>query len=380
MKIVVAPNAFKGSLTGKQAAESIREGIMRACPECEVVCSPVADGGDGLSEVLTEALNGQWCETLVHNPLMENILASYGYFTQDMAVIEMALASGLSLLTDEQQDPTRTTTYGTGELILSALDRGARRIIIGLGGSATCDGGMGMAAALGFRFLDSSGIELEPTGSSLPLIHSIDTEKVDPRIAETRFEGVCDVTNPLTGKDGASHVYSPQKGADEQQVEFLDQGLVNFARVIQNQFSIDVDNIPGAGAAGGLGAGLHCFLGVKLRKGIDLVMELTGLEEKLKNSDLVITGEGQIDYQTKFNKAPAGVARLAQKHNVPCIALCGSIGERVEELYDAGFTAIFSLCSGPINLQQAMAGAHHLLSAKSEQLLRLFMLNRKTAI
>ena len=377
MKIIAAPNAFKESLTGKEAAEVIREGVLRACPACEVVCVPVADGGDGLNQIVTEALNGREYEVAVHGPLMEKIRASFGYVEEDKtAIVEMAQASGLSLLTDEQKDPTKTSTYGTGELILAALDRGANRVIIGLGGSATCDGGIGMAAALGYRFLDINGKEVKPTGGALADIHSIDSSMADPRIRSTRFQGVCDVSNPLTGKSGASYVYSPQKGADSDQVKQLDEGLVKLSRCIRNDLGVSVDNIAGGGAAGGLGAGLHCFLGAKLEKGIDLVMDLVKLEENMQGADLVITGEGQIDYQTKFNKAPAGVARLAQKYNIPCIAVCGSIGERIEELYDVGFTSVFSLCPGPISLNSAMENSHQLLAFQVEQVTRLFMVNR----
>ncbi len=377
MKIIAAPNAFKESLTGKEVAEAIREGVLRACPQCEVLCVPVADGGDGLNQIITEALGGKEYEAVVCGPLMEKQSTTYGYVEKErIAVIEMAQASGLSLLNEEQKDPTRTTTYGTGELILAALNRGATRVIIGLGGSATCDGGTGMAAALGYRFLDKGGNEIVPVGGALGDICSIDSSKVDPRIKNTRFQGVCDVSNPLTGKSGASYVYSPQKGADSEQVMLLDEGLANLSVIIQGQMGISVGDMAGAGAAGGLGAGIHCFLGAELRKGIDLVMDLVELEEKMTGADLVITGEGQIDYQTKFNKAPAGVARLAQKHNIPCIAVCGSIGERIAELHEVGLTSVFSLCPGPVTLETAMEQSHEFLACQVEQVIRVFMSNK----
>ena len=377
MKIIAAPNAFKGSLTGHEVAQAITEGVLRACPECEVVTVPVADGGDGLNQIITGALGGREYEVSVHGPLMQKHHTTYGYVASDkIAVVEMAQASGLSLLSDEQKDPTRTSTYGTGELIKAALDRGAERVIIGLGGSATCDGGIGMAAALGYRFLDINGNEVEPVGGRLGDIHSIDGSKADPRIKGTRFQGVCDVSNPLTGTSGASYVYSPQKGASSEQVGQLDEGLVNLAKRIQDDMGITVENIAGVGAAGGLGAGLYCFLGAQLEKGIDLVMDLVKLEEKMQGGDLVITGEGQIDYQTKFNKAPAGVARLAKQNDIPCIAVCGSIGERTDELYEVGFTSVFSLCPGPITLGAAMERAHALLAFQAEQITRLFLLDR----
>ncbi len=374
MKIIAAPNAFKESLSGSEAAEAIKEGVLKACPGCEVICIPVADGGDGLAEIITEALGGKEHEVVVHGPLMEKRSASFGYVEQSrVAIVEMACASGLALLANKQKDPTKTTTYGTGELILAALDKGATRIIIGLGGSATCDGGIGMASALGYRFLDDKGNDVQPVGNSLLSIHSIDTSQVDPRIHNTRFEGVCDVSNVLTGRSGASYVYSPQKGADSEQVKVLDEGLVNLAKVIQHQLGLAVDDLVGGGAAGGLGAGLYCFLNAQLQKGIDLVMDLIKLEDTLQDAELVITGEGQIDYQTKFNKAPAGVARLAKRHNIPCIAVCGSIGDRIEELYDVGFTSVFSICSGPMSLDSAMNKSYGLLVAQVEQVARVFL-------
>ena len=378
MKIIAAPNAFKGSMSANEAAEAISEGILRVIPDCEVVCVPVADGGDGLAAIATEALCGSDCLAAVHGPLMVDLQASFGYVENTgLAIIEMANASGLSLLSDNQLNPMKTTIYGTGELILAAIAKGATRIIVGLGGSATCDGGIGMASAIGYRFLDYDGKELPPIGGSLNDIHSIDNSKVSKQIRNINFEGVCDVTNPLTGVNGASHVYSPQKGADEDQVRELDAGLINLAKVVQRDLGVNVSNIAGGGAAGGLGAGLHCFLGAELRKGIDLVLDLVGLREKIKGADLVITAEGQIDYQTKFDKAPIGVARLARQNNIPCVAVCGGVGERIEELYGEGVDAVFSICSRPIELEKAMTDAREMLVDCVEQIVRLYILPNK---
>ncbi len=374
MKIVAAPNAFKGSLSASDAALAIKKGVLAAVPGCEVLCVPVADGGDGLTDVMLETLAAEPVDVDVKGPRFEVLTAALAYSQKTKtAVVEMAQASGLAILSEDLRDPTKTTTFGTGQLILKALDLGAERIIIGLGGSATCDGGIGMAVALGYRFLDLQENELEPIGESLIKIHSIDTREVDKRISLVEFQGVCDVNNPLNGRKGASYVYSPQKGATPVQVEQLDRGLKNLARVINNDLGINVDGVVGAGAAGGLGAGIYCFLGAKLEKGIDLVMSVVGLAEKLTGADLVITGEGQIDFQTRFDKAPAGVARLAQNAGIPCIALCGSIGDRINELRDIGITAVFSICKGPTSLAKAMDDSFILLAAATEESVRLFL-------
>jgi glycerate kinase len=372
MRIIAAPNAFKGSMNALEAAEAMKRGILAAVPECEVICVPVADGGDGLTEIMVQALSGALMEKNVKGPRMEACLATF-CLTEDLAVIEMARASGLALLAKDQQDPTKTSSYGTGELIAAAMDAGARRIVVGLGGSATCDGGIGMASALGYRFLAKDGRELEPIGGSLPHIDTIDTTRVDKRLSATVFEGICDVTNPLVGENGASFVYSPQKGATVAQVELLDKGLRNLADIVDRQIGIDIRHLPGAGAAGGLGGGLHAFCGAELKKGIDLVMDLVNLKEQLRGADLVLTAEGQIDYQTKFDKAPAGVARAAKEANIPCIAICGSVGEGIEELYEIGLHAVFSLCKGPQSIDSAIKNGAHLLAFAVEQVVRTFV-------
>jgi glycerate kinase len=322
MKIVTAPNAFKGSLTATEAAIAMEAGIRRILPDAEVVKVPVADGGDGLVDVAVEALNGEMCSLTVTGPRNSPVEANFCYVkSMNMVTVEMALASGLALLPDDLQDPTLTTTFGTGELIKAGLDLGVSRINVGIGGSATNDGGMGMAQALGVRFLDKEGRELPGIGGSLASIARIDLSGLDPRIKETTIEAVCDVENPLYGPGGAAFVYGPQKGATPEQVEKLDQGLENFAELIQKDMGIDVANMPGAGAAGGLGAGLHAFLGAKLCKGIDLMFDLVGLPDKLSGADLALTGEGQIDFQTVFGKAPGGVGAAAKAQGIPCFAI-----------------------------------------------------------
>ena len=377
MRIVAAPNAFKGSLNALEAAEAMKKGILAAIPQCDVTCVPVADGGDGLTEVMLAGLGGTLVETTVSGPRMEPISAPFCMVSsRKLAVVEMAKASGLALLPTARHDPTRTTTYGTGELIRAAMDGGATQIIVGIGGSATCDGGIGMAAALGYRFLDKNGAAVEPVGGSMAAIVSIDRQNIDPRLAGVSVSVACDVTNPLTGENGASAVYAPQKGATPEQVIRLDEGLANLARVIQKDLGVAIAVMPGGGAAGGLGGGMHAFVGAELKPGIDLVIDVVGLKCCIAGADLVLTAEGRIDDQTRFNKAPAGVARTAKAAGVPCIAICGGVGEGIELLYDIGIDAVFSICSGPQSLAEAMKNAGDLLARRTEQVVRAFLAGR----
>ncbi len=377
MRIVIAPNAFKGSLSAAEAAEAMRKGALSALPRADVVCVPMSDGGDGLTEVMAAALGGSLVPVIVKGPRLDEQEACFCMVPErGLAVIEMAKASGLALLSENLRDPTLTSTFGTGELILAALAAGVRRIVVGLGGSATCDGGIGMAAALGYRFLDTDGRELNPVGGSLPLVERIEGSGLDARLAAVIVEGICDVTNPLTGESGASYVYSPQKGATPAQVRLLDGGLARLAKVVARDIGKDIDRVPGAGAAGGLGGGLHAFLGAELKRGIEVVIDLVGLKKKIRGADLVLTAEGQIDFQTKYDKAPAGVARVAKEAGVPCIAFCGGIGERIEELYDIGVSAVFSLCRGPQSLDFAMANGAAQLAQAVEQVVRAFLAGR----
>ena len=352
-------------------------GALAAVPDCHVSTVPVSDGGDGLTEVMQVGLGGQRLETTVAGPRRKPVRAPFCLIAaRRLAVVEMATASGLALLAKAQYDPMRTTTYGTGELIRAAIDHGARRIIVGIGGSATCEGGIGMAAALGFRFLDRDGVAVDPVGESLSRIAAIDRDNVDPRLSGVSISVACDVVNPLTGSNGASQVYAPQKGATPAQVRQLDDGLANLARVIHHDLGIDIAHLAGAGAAGGLGGGLHAFLGGELKAGIDLVLDAVDFSERIRGTDLVMTAEGRIDAQTRFNKAPAGVARYAKAAGLPCVALCGSIGSGVECLHDIGIEAIFSICDGPLSLEMAMRDASALLSRCSTQVVRSFVAGR----
>ncbi len=377
MKIVAAPNAFKGSLSTTAAARAMAEGIAQVLPEAEVVMVPVADGGDGLVDVAVEALQGERRRLEVTGPRSQPVAADFCFVqAKDLAAVEMALASGLALLPDAMKDPTLTTTFGTGELIRAALDLGVKNIAVGIGGSATNDGGIGMAQALGARFLDKDGTELPGIGASLSAIADIDLSGLDPRIKTTRFEAVCDVDNPLFGTKGAAVVYGPQKGASPAQVEELDKGLRNLAVVIKQQLELDVAEMPGSGAAGGLGAGLHAFLGAELRKGIDLIFDLVGLPEKMAGADLVLTGEGQIDFQTVFGKAPGGVGIVAKAQGVPCFAIAGSVGDNLGDLHATGINAVFSLCTGPMTLEASMERGRENLARVTEQAVRAFLAGR----
>jgi glycerate kinase len=374
MKIVVAPNAFKGCLSASGAARAMAVGIRRAFPEAEIVTVPVADGGDGLVDVAAEALGGTMQRVRVTDALFDPLAAAFCYVEADrFAAIEMALASGLALVPVGRRDPMRTTTYGTGELIAAALDLGVARIGVGIGGSATNDGGVGMASALGVRFLDDAGAEVRPVGGELARIHRIDMAGLDPRLRHVRIEAVCDVDNPLCGPSGAAHVYGPQKGATAEQIRLLDEGLAHLADLIERDLGLKVRDMPGAGAAGGLGAGLHAFLGAEIRRGVDLVLDLVGLDAKLAGADLVLTGEGQIDFQTAYGKAPAGVGAAASRRRIPCVAIAGGVGEGIASLTEVGIIAVFSLCSRPMALEEAMSRAEELLAAAAEQAVRLFV-------
>lgn len=377
MRIIAAPNAFKGSLDAVAAAAAMKKGIRSAMPRCDVVCVPVADGGDGLTEIMLHGMGGQRIEVSVSGPRMQPVSAPFCWIpARGLAVVEMARASGLALLPASEQDPTQTTTLGTGELIRAAMDRGATRIIVGIGGSATCDGGIGMAAALGYRFLDRAGQPVEPVGGSLNAVAAIDGRRRDPRIDQISVAVACDVTNPLTGPDGASTVYSPQKGATPDQVARLDAGLANLARVVHREMAIEIADIPGSGAAGGLGGGLVAFLGAELKPGIDLVIDVVGLRQKLDRADLVLTGEGRIDAQTSFNKAPAGVGRAAQAAGIPCLAICGAVGDGLADLRDSGIDAVFSICNEPMSLDDAIQQTPDLLAECTEQVVRAFLAGR----
>ncbi|WP_420176813.1 glycerate kinase [Luteococcus sp. OSA5] len=358
MTIVLAPDSFKESLTAKQVCTALEAGLRQSLPEANILHVPMADGGEGTVQALVDATGGSLLTAPVAGPMGGPIEATFGILGDgETAVIEMAEASGLALVPEGRRDPRRATTRGTGELVLAALDAGVRNIVLGIGGSATNDGGAGLAQALGARLLDESGHELRPGGAELAKLATIDVSGLDPRLAETTFQVACDVSNPLCGPQGASEIFGPQKGADHRCVAELDAALAHYARIIERDLGRDVATLPGAGAAGGLGAAMVAFCDATLRRGVDIVLEHSGLEQHLQHADLVITGEGRLDGQTRFGKTPKGVADLAGEYEVPVIALAGSLGDGAETLLDAGFSAVLPVVAGVGTLQQALAEA-----------------------
>ena len=368
MKIVIAPDSFKGSLTALQVAEAMEVGLRRVFPDATIEKVPMADGGEGTVQSLVDATGGEILTAQVMDPLGNTIDAQYGVLGDGVtAVIEMAEASGLTLVPLDKRDPRVTTTYGTGELIRSALTHGCRKLIIGIGGSATNDGGAGMAQALGAKLLTASGEQIKPGGDHLATLHSIDLSELDPRITETETVVACDVNNPLTGEQGASCVYGPQKGATPEMIEILDANLAHFDKILQRDLSKSVGNVPGAGAAGGLGAGLMAFVDASLKSGIEIVTEAAQLSKRLADADLVITGEGQINFQTVFGKTPVGVARVAKTHNIPVIAIAGSIADDSDGVYDAGIDAMIDIVPEPMPLETAIENATALTEIAAER-------------
>ena len=363
MKVVIAPQSFKGSISALDAARAMEEGVLRVVPDAGTVLVPVADGGDGTLETLVEATGGDIRSATVTGPIGKPVTAEWGALGDGQtAVIEMARTSGLALLSLAERDPLRATTYGLGEVIREALDAGFRSFIVGIGGSATNDGGAGMAQALGIRLLDERGKDLPLGGAALADLRKIDMSGLDERAIEARFSVACDVSNPLTGPEGASAVYGPQKGATPGLVEQLDAALKNFAEVVERDIGTSINAVPGSGAAGGLGGGMMAFLEGSLRAGVDIVLDHVGLDEKMKGADLVITGEGRIDFQTVYNKAPIGVARRAKERNIPVIAVCGSVGKGFENVHAEGIDAVVSILTAPMTLDEATARAGELIA------------------
>jgi len=377
MKIVIAPDSFKESLAAPEAAEAIARGVREAVPGAQTLCVPMADGGEGTVRAVLAATGGQWRESPVRGALDESRQAGWGWLDDGAAIIEMATAAGLELTAPADRDPMRASSFGVGQLIRAALDAGARRIILGLGGSATNDGGAGMLTALGVRLLDAQGAELPPGGAALAQLDHLDSAGLDPRLRQIRVEVACDVDNPLCGPQGASHVFGPQKGATPAQVLELDRSLARLADVCATHLGHDLRDTPGAGAAGGLGYAALAFLDAVFRPGVEIVAELGGLAQAMEGAALAFTGEGRMDAQTLRGKTPAGVARIAQHAGVPVIALAGSLGAGYEALYAGGITAAFSLASGPMTLQQAIEQAPTLLAERARDATRLWLASGK---
>ena len=378
MKIVIAPQAFKGSLSALNVANAVQKGVRRIFPDAQILTCPVADGGDGTLETLVESSGGKIMEANVTDPTGKPIVAQWGAMGDgNTAVIEMARTSGLALLTLEERDPLNATTYGLGEIIVSALNKGFRKFIVGIGGSATNDAGAGMAQALGIKLIDREGRNLVFGGAALQNLSAIDTSSIDQRVLESNFQIACDVNNPLTGPEGASAVYGPQKGATEENVRQLDSALGVFAEVTKRDLGKDISNLEGAGAAGGLGAGMIAFVEGHLRAGVDIVLDTVNLAEKLESADLVITGEGSIDFQTVYNKAPVGVARMAKARGIPTIGISGMLGKNYQIVHSHGIDAALSIANGPISLEESLQNAPSLISEAVEESLRLISVGMK---
>lgn len=379
-RITVAVDSFKGSLSSSEVAEAVAQGIRTLLPDCDIRKVSIADGGEGTAEALVESLGGEWIHLTVGDPLGRPIEARYGLIEEGRcAVVEMAAASGLPLLSPAERNPLRTSTIGTGALIADAIKRGSRRFLVAIGGSATNDCGMGMLHALGYRFMSAEGEVLPPCGEALLHIDRIDNSLAKKELGECEFVVACDVTNPLYGPNGAAHVFAPQKGATPEMVEQLDLGLRNFARVVREFNGCEVDFVEGAGAAGGLGAGFVGVLGAKLQRGIDMVMETLHFEQVLRDSDLVITGEGCIDFQTVMGKAPSGVLHAATKQNIPAVAIGGGV-RWCKELGESGFAAIVAATPEGMDLQEAMRPevAKENVRRATERIIREIMTTKKT--
>ena len=358
MKIVIAPDSYKESLSALEVAQAVEAGFRQVFPDADYVLVPVADGGEGTVDAMVAATGGRKETVTVSGPLGEPVEAFYGLTGDgDTAVIEMAAASGLALVPPDRRNPLLTSSRGTGELIRAALDAGARRFILGIGGSATNDGGAGMVQALGARLLDLEGRELDGSGGDLARLERIDVSGLDPRVAECRIEVACDVDNPLTGARGASAVFGPQKGATPEMVQALDANLARLARIVGRDLGVAVDTVPGAGAAGGMGAAMLAFFGATLKPGIEIVTAAVDLDTHVRDADLVITGEGRIDFQTVHGKTPIGVARVAKRHGKPVIGIAGSLGAEVGVVHAHGIDAVFSVLGKPCTLDEALRDA-----------------------
>ena len=372
MRIVIAPDSFKESLSASKVALAISAGIKRIDPETEVVPIPMADGGEGTVEALVTATSGKIISVQSVDALNRPISSFYGVLGNGKtAVIEMAGASGIELLSPEERNPLVASTYGTGLLLKAALDAGYAEIIIGIGGSATNDGGAGMAQALGFKLLDENGVQIGLGGGTLQNLSQIDCSGIHPYLLSAKITVASDVQNPLIGCSGATWVYGPQKGANPEMNEILEKGMGHYAEILKKTFNVDYSYIPGAGAAGGLGAGLMAFCKAQIRPGFELIAELTKLEQQINEANLVITGEGRIDEQTVYGKTISGIVQLCKKHHVPLIALAGMVSGDLNLLYKQGLTAAFAISNRPMTLEESKNNAAELLSSTSEQLLRL---------
>ena len=374
-KILLSPQEFKESLSGYEVASAMKEGILRVDPLVNIEISPVADGGDGTLKTMVDVTNGNIVEETVENPLGDQIQAEWGKLgSSQTAVIEMARASGLALLKENEKSALKTTTYGTGQLFKSALDQGIKKFILAIGGSATNDGGAGFATAIGARLLDKNNNAIYPSGENLSLIDKIDLSNLDQRIKDIEVQVACDVNNPLCGETWSSAIFGPQKGASTYDIDILDRNLLHWSELIRNQMGKDVKDIPGAGAAGGLGAGLMAFVNAELALGADIVLNTLDYDKKLKDIDLVIVGEGQTDKSTQYNKSPVAVSTRAKKLGIPVICISGSLGEGYKECTNQGIDSFFSIVNKPMELEFALNNAYDLISSSTEEIYKTLIL------
>ena len=375
MKVVIAIDSLKGSLSSIEAGQAAKKGIQTVFPEAEIIISPLADGGEGTTDALVEGMGGEKVSLAVTGPDGRKVDCYYGYIKeQKLAIIEMAMAAGITYLSEEERNPYTTTTAGVGEMIAHAIKKGCRQFVMGLGGSATNDGGTGMLEALGYEFYNEAGERINPMGGSLDEIVQIKDDKVLPELSECNFRAACDVENPLCGKNGASYIFGPQKGATLEDCEILDTKMKCYAQVVTKTIGKDYENDEGAGAAGGLGFATLAFLNAKLLPGVQLILEATQLDEKLAGADYAITGEGRLDAQTAMGKAPSGVAKLAKKHGCKVIAFAGAITPDAKACHDIGIDAFFPMVRGVCTLEEAMDkdNAKSNLQDVVEEVFRLF--------
>lgn len=371
MKIVFAPDSYKGSLSAERICQLLDRAAKKVLGDCETVGIPVSDGGEGAAGVVVAATKGHFRRLSVCGPMGTPVEAKYGIFHGDCAMIEMAEASGLPLVAAEERNVRRATTFGTGELIRDALEQGIRKFHIAIGGSATNDGGIGCAAALGVRFFDEMERELEPIPENLGHISRIDTSGIHKAVKEADFTVICDVTNPLLGETGATRIFGPQKGATPEDQEFLEAGMTNYAAVLEKTFGKDIAGIPGAGAAGGLGAGLMAFAGATLQRGIETILDILEFDRVIAGADLVITGEGRMDNQSVYGKVPSGVGMAAKKQGIPCVAIVGGMGTGASDIYEYGVDSVITTINGIMTIEEAMEHAEELFLNAAERLFRM---------
>lgn len=379
MKFLFASDSFKGTLSSEKIIELLTRSAEEVFPGCETAGTLIADGGEGTVDAVIAMTKGSMIEVAVHGPLMEETKARYGKINEDSAIIEMAAASGLPMVPDHLRNPLNTTTYGTGELIKDALDKGFRNISIALGGSATNDGGMGAMAALGVKFFDRDGAELKGTGSDLGKVARVDVSGLHPAVKETKFTVMCDVNNPLTGPDGATYTFGKQKGGTPEILDQLEEGMKSYAEVAGKALGKDIDHIPGAGAAGGLGAAVCGFLDATLKSGIETVLDLIDFDRMLEGVDVVVTGEGRIDWQSAFGKVPSGIGMRCKNKGIPAVAIVGGMGKGAEKIYEFGVESIIPTINGAMEIEEALKRAEELYKGAADRMFRFLKVGMSVA-